>query len=130
MISIVVGFIGVLFVALAYPLFKVQRKLMELERRVQEREERIRLLQQNVSGLSAGAGGVADYMVHFGQDIQSLQDKLEQIELRGVSGDRPYMHAIRLVQRGAAVEDLVASCGLARGEAELILQLHGIRKAG
>jgi hypothetical protein len=41
--------------------------------------------------------------------------------------DVPHPHyepAIRLAQKGADVEDLVATCGLARGEAELIALLH------
>lgn len=65
------------------------------ERRLAELERRLRAVQHEVERLSAGQGGL------------------------GV-----YAEAIREVQQGAGVEDLMASRGIARGEAELIVALH------
>ncbi len=41
------------------------------------------------------------------------------------SGQRVYDNAIRLAQRGAASDEIIAHCGLVRHEAELIVRLHG-----
>lgn len=41
-----------------------------------------------------------------------------------------YGEALRLVGGGAAPGDLVARCGLSRGEADLIVRLHGTRHRG
>lgn len=45
-----------------------------------------------------------------------------------ISGHSPYAQAIRLVHDGAGVEEIQRNCGLARGEAELIVALY--RSAG
>ncbi|WP_028451350.1 DUF2802 domain-containing protein [Chitinilyticum aquatile] len=41
-----------------------------------------------------------------------------------ISGRSPYAQAIRLVHEGAGVEEIQRNCGLARGEAELIVALY------
>jgi hypothetical protein len=43
----------------------------------------------------------------------------------GASSQRGYDLATRLARNGAAVEELVASCGVTRHEAELLARLHG-----
>ena len=43
-------------------------------------------------------------------------------------GTKP-SQAIRMVSRGAAIEDLVSLCGLSRNEAELIVMMHGAAAA-
>jgi hypothetical protein len=35
-----------------------------------------------------------------------------------------------MVRHGAGVEELVRNCGLTRGEADLIVMLHGMARAG
>jgi hypothetical protein len=43
---------------------------------------------------------------------------------QGDGDGRAYSQAIKLVQKGASVEELMEVCGLARGEAELIAMMH------
>jgi hypothetical protein len=47
----------------------------------------------------------------------------------GVGSQRGYDLAARLAKNGAAVEELVASCGITRHEAELLSRLHPARGA-
>ena len=42
--------------------------------------------------------------------------------------NQPYEHAIRMAQRGARTEELMATCGLSPNEAELISMLHRMDK--
>jgi hypothetical protein len=54
----------------------------------------------------------------------------ESIETAKQSGDRPYGEAIQMVHKGAGVARLVDDLGLSRSEAELLVMLHGVKKAG
>lgn len=73
--------------------------------------------------------------VKMGDELQALQQlagplperlsKLEQSDPTMIS----YLQASRLVTLGASVEDLTQSCGLTKGEAELVSKLHQARGA-
>lgn len=55
---------------------------------------------------------------------RTLKDAQHQLESRATGGAN-YGQAISLVQRGWRMEDLVSTCGLTHGEAELVYMLHG-----
>ena len=63
--------------------------------------------------------------------LESLSERAEsdaRLAPAGVvSSQRGYDLAARLAKNGAAVDELVASCGITRHEAELLTRLHGIR---
>ena len=40
------------------------------------------------------------------------------------SGDLPYENAVRMAKHGASIDDLTRSCGLSKGEAQLIMRVH------
>jgi len=82
-------------------------------------------LGQCARALPASASG----LVRIEQQLRSVGDRQDQLELRP-GGERSYAHAIRMVQKGAGVDELVASCGNHRGEAELLLRVHGMAQAG
>ena len=73
--------------------------------------------------------------VKMGDELQTLQQlaaplpdrlsKLEQSDPTMIS----YLQASRLVTLGASVDDLTQSCGLTKGEAELVSKLHKARGA-
>lgn len=56
--------------------------------------------------------------------ITGILEQLEQLRLLDESGSS-YSHAIRLAKAGASAEELARDCGLNRGEAELLVSLHG-----
>ena len=45
------------------------------------------------------------------------------------SSSQPYEQAIRMVQTGASVDDIVNVCGLSKSEAELVSMMHRLDKA-
>lgn len=55
--------------------------------------------------------------------VREMMERQNRLELMAPNTQR-FKHAIALVQRGASAEELVATCGLARGEAELLYLLH------
>lgn len=56
--------------------------------------------------------------------LAGIEEQQEQIRLLH-EGSGSYGQAIRLAQQGASVEELATDCGLNRGEAELLVSLHG-----
>jgi hypothetical protein len=60
------------------------------------------------------------------QRLRGIRTRQDELELRD-QGDKSYAQAIKLIHRGANVEDIIAACGLNRGEAELIASLHGVQ---
>lgn len=118
--------LAVLFfaVSLSVAVFLVQRHVRSLEQRLARQAESIDLIQNDVAALCTGAGGLVSQLVKVHQNLRHLGERQDQVELRNTS-ERPYSKAIRLVQTGASSQDLVTSCGLARGEADLIVQMHG-----
>ncbi len=62
-------------------------------------------------------------MIIVEQELKQLSTRQEQVELRDPD-QRSYERAVQLVRRGAGVEDLTASCGLSRGEAELLIAVN------
>ena len=64
--------------------------------------ERLLTLQRTVEGLEMG-------------------DHARPIAARGAL---PFEHAVRMAKHGATVDELAESCGLNRGEAELVMRLH------
>lgn len=95
-------------------------------KRTQERDtqrvfEQLDLIQGELHAL-------ADAMNTLAGRVEGLSEKVTtQAELAPVqvAGPRGYENAIRLAQQGAAIEEIVANCGLARHEAELLIRLHG-----
>ncbi|HED14880.1 MAG TPA: DUF2802 domain-containing protein [Gammaproteobacteria bacterium] len=60
------------------------------------------------------------------RQLAELEERIDELDLRGGSGEVSYKLASRLVKRGIAVDELVKTCGMTRGEAEL---LHFMRRA-
>ncbi len=79
--------------------------------------------QAECAELRADVATLTRCLTHLEQQVQHLSGRQNQLELRDPVR-QTYEPAIRMVRRGADVEELVSSCGLARGEAELITMLH------
>ena len=69
--------------------------------------------------------------IRMGEELIALREKLAQLDNKQQRLEQqdmqtmPYNHASRLVSMGASLDDLMQACGLSRGEAELMLKLHG-----
>lgn len=88
----------------------------------------LQALRADLGAMCASIAGFGERLVRIEQQLRSVGDRQDQLELRP-GGERSYAHAIRMVQKGAGVDELVASCGINRGEAELLLRVHGMAQA-
>ena len=101
--------------------FVVIRRLRALLR---SREDQTLRQRDDFAAMCKASVGAGDHLVRLEQQVRRLIERQDQIEMRTAS-DRPYTQAIQMVQHGADVDELIAKCGLTRGEAELIAMLHG-----
>ena len=87
---------------------------------------------QRLSELEAGLAANHSEIVATRAEIATLAGRLQEGEQRRTttpaSGAAPsYQIAIRLARSGAPREEIMASCGLSRQEAELVQRLHAPR---
>lgn len=57
------------------------------------------------------------------EQVARLQAEVDQLKTQQVAAT-PYTQAIQMAQQGLEVDELVTSCRISRGEAELIVALH------
>lgn len=104
---------------------KRQRQISALKLLFQEQQREISAIKSEIHELRCGTLGV-------GTRVEDVEDKLAQAierqhELSEVNHDpqtKLYGHAMKMVELGATVDDLISECDLARGEAELLVSLH------
>jgi hypothetical protein len=85
--------------------------------------ERLQQTEQELAALCSAAVGAGDHVIKLEQQVQRMIERQNLIELRA-AGSRPYTEASQLIHEGANVEELVESCGLTRGEAELLVMMQ------
>jgi cell division septum initiation protein DivIVA len=88
---------------------------------------RIEQLEQELGALCSASLGAGEHVVKLEQQVQRMVERQNQMEMRTTT-DRPYSQANQLVNKGADIDELVDSCGLTRGEAELLVLMQ--RNAG
>jgi len=81
-------------------------------------------LKSDVQALFTGAVGEDKRIYELETKSRRMIERQEQFE-NSKHTERPYEQAIRMVQKGSNVDDLMNVCNLSRGEADLIIMLHG-----
>ena len=76
-----------------------------------------------------GSGGEVRRPMDMGSRLSSSKGvNLKRTKLEG-NNSRPYQQAIRMVHKGASVDEIMSICEMSRGEAELIVMMHRMDKA-
>ncbi len=99
-----------------------------MRRRLLHQDERISALRQDLRALTTAAVGVGERVLGAERRQRRLAERQDQLDLYDAA-NQPYEQAIRLVHKGAGVDELVDICGLNLGEAELIRMLHRLDKS-
>lgn len=123
----VFAFAGLVCVAVALAILVVF-VARRWQRQRAEEAATAKALRADLGALSAIIAGLGSRLVRIEQHLHGVSERQDQLELRP-GGERSYSHAIRMVHKGADVDELVASCGMNRGEAELLLRVHGMAQA-
>ncbi len=119
---------GVLLACSALLSLALAVQVRELKRKDQLLEAAIRGLRAELSQKSRPSTGVDERQLRIERQLDQLRSRQDDLELQAANA-RPYGQAMKLVEGGANVDELVASCGLSRGEAELVASLYRLEKA-
>jgi len=69
---------------------------------------------------------LADVLLRL-QQLEQAQDNMERPSVAPQVTPTPYSQAIQLAREGLDADAVAASCGISRGEAELIVAMHRAR---
>lgn len=90
-----------------------------LRGRLDRQQDAIKALRADVNAVCAGAVSVGEHLAHLEQRAHQLVQRQDQIEMQEPS-TQSYRHAVKMLHKGAQLEEVMSDCGIARGEAELI----------
>ncbi|SFC17072.1 Protein of unknown function [Marinospirillum celere] len=124
--ALVLAFCGLGLALLAFA--HIRRLKGRLDEARHETHLLIKALRNESHAMGSGAIGMGHRLVEVEKRLNSTVERQMEMEQRD-PGSLPYAYAVRLVEMGASVDDLVNNCGLARVEAELITLVHTELKA-
>jgi hypothetical protein len=95
---------------------------------------RLAALEEQLAANQVQLAGAREQIATIAKQTERLGESLQDSEQRrtsspAASGAPSYQIAIRLARSGAPREELMASCGLTRQEAELVQRLHAPARA-
>lgn len=90
------------------------------------RDARIDELARELEALLACSRGLGATVQRQARELRAMAQRQEQLAARE-PGDTQYRHAAALTERGASLDEIVAECGLSRGEAELLARMKSLR---
>jgi hypothetical protein len=123
MITMLTVFSAMAVAALGYLLYRARLQLAELAYDSRDLRERLKQIEQEIGALCSASMGAGEHVVRLEGQVQRIVERQNQIDMR-VNLERPYSQASQLVTRGADIEELVETCGLSRGEAELLVMMQ------
>ena len=71
---------------------------------------------------------VRSHLAHLEQRAHLLTRRQDQLEMKEPA-TQSYRQASKMMNKGAELEEVIADCGIARGEAELVALAQRIKKA-
>jgi predicted membrane metal-binding protein len=120
---------GLALLPVVVAVFILRRKLREQQQQILAMEGKVQALTSSLNALCSSAVGVDRRVVRLERTNRDLEHRQETLESQDAP-DRPYGEAIQLVQQGAGARRLVEELEMSPSEAELLVALHGHRKAG
>jgi len=111
--------------------------LLRRNRKHQADAKVVRALQRDLRALTSASVGMGEHVMDMERRQRAapataqtpvVTPQTSTKTSRQTFPARPYESAIRLVQQGAGVEELISSCGLSTSEAELIRTMHSFDK--
>jgi len=101
--------------------------LRKVERLQAQLDKGMSALRGEITAVGRGAIGLGKRVKLVQDRLQDTERRQEDLEYKDV-GDIAITHANKLVQMGAAAEELVATCGLSKAEATLLTLMHSRAK--
>ncbi|WP_240222321.1 DUF2802 domain-containing protein [Rheinheimera hassiensis] len=107
-----------------------QHQLQQLEQQLDFKAQQLGQTRHELEELRAGVIGVGQRVLQLdaniasvNQQLQALADKQQALELTDPES-KIYSRAMKMVQLGADLDEIIRECELPRAEAELLYNLH------
>ncbi len=100
-----------------------QRELQGRDELIADKESRLARLEQEVGELRRGSQGMVKLIRELRDEVRNLGQKQEQMEFNDPEA-RLYNRALKMLQQGAGLEEIMEACELPRAEAELLMRIH------
>lgn len=131
LLFITIAVLLILFLFLAFYVNSLSRSLQKSDHQLNQLKQYIVLQQKQLKELSHelqtmtnAAYGVGKRISQLAGQVRELDDRQEEFDLKE-QGSQSIQQAIALVHKGASIDELVESCDMSRGEAELLMMVHG-----
>jgi len=108
-------------------LFALTYIYIRFQKMFSKQDEVIQIIQEDLSAVCNGALGVGQHLAKLEQKSKLMTQQIDKIEMQEAP-ERSYKQAIKMVRNGADVDQIMMDCGLAQGEAELVLLSENIDK--
>ncbi len=100
--------------------------IYRLQVKLHQQEEKARQMQQDLHGLILCMRGISERFARQQKLIRSVTIRQNDIQAKS-SNDSIYEKAALLMDKGATVEELITTCGLSKGEAELMARINAMQ---
>lgn len=101
-------------------------ELKQLKQFAALQQTQLKDLSHELQAMTSAAYGVGKRINQLSAQIRELDDRQEEFDLKE-QGAQSMQQAIALVHKGASIEELMETCEMSRGEAELLMMVHGQR---
>ena len=127
-ITIIALFILFLYLAyyvntLAKSVYKANADLKQLKQYIVLQQKQLKEMAHELQTMTNAAYGVGKRINILAGQIRELDDRQEEFDLKD-QGAKSMTQAIALAQKGASIEELMLTCDMSRGEAELLMMVH------
>ncbi len=99
-----------------------------LRQQLAQQQESLRSLQTDMAAMCSGAVMAGQRLAQVEQRSERLSRRQDELESRDAEGQH-YRQAVKLMGKGAQLDEVMEDCGLARGEAELLVLAQRLEQA-
>lgn len=131
LIFIITIILLILFLYLAYyvntlskSVYKSNAELKQVKQYTAMQQKQLKELAHELQTMTNVAYGVGKRINILAGQIRELDDRQEEFDLKD-QGSQSMTQAIALAQKGASIDELMETCDMSRGEAELLMMVHG-----
>ncbi len=115
----------IVILMLCFSVEKRKRQISALKLLFTEQQRQLSEMKSEIHELRCGTLGVGTRVQNVeGQLAQAIERQNEFATVNDDPQTKHYGHAMKMVELGASVDELVKECDLTRGEAELLVSLH------
>ena len=100
--------------------------LVRMRRELNVQDKLLKDLRNDVAAMLLCARGIGERIQKHQKHLGNIARRQAELEFRGPD-ESQFRHAKILIQKGATIEELVKTCGISKGEAELLAHMRKLQ---